>query len=172
MDWEAWRAACSPWGCRVRRDWDWTDWLIQRPYCLCAQSCPTLFETPWSIAHYVPLSMEFFRQEYWSGLPFPSPGPICRTAKLCSHLRIGRLGCIGNHPTLQNQIEIEVIPLTPGGAWICPTGSRDRNFNYLGIWRKFSFFIFYHRSTLPHKHPHYSVPWGGKHYFRFANVRY
>ena len=131
-----------------------------------------LFVSPWTVAHQVPLSMEFFRQEYWSGLPFPSPGPICRTAKLCSHLRIGRLGCIGNHPTLQNQIEIEVIPLTPGGAWICPTGSRDRNFNYLGIWRKFSFFIFYHRSTLPHKHPHYSVPWGGKHYFRFANVRY
>ena len=29
--------------------------------------------TPWTVAHQAPLSMEFFRQEYWSGLPFPSP---------------------------------------------------------------------------------------------------
>ena len=28
----------------------------------------------WTVAHQAPLSMEFFRQEYWSGLPFPSPG--------------------------------------------------------------------------------------------------
>ena len=35
-----------------------------------------LFVTPWSIAHKAPLSMEFSRQEYWSGLPFPSPGDL------------------------------------------------------------------------------------------------
>ena len=29
---------------------------------------------PWIVAHQVPLSMELSRQEYWSGLPFPSPG--------------------------------------------------------------------------------------------------
>ena len=32
-----------------------------------------LFTTPWTIDNQAPLSMEFFRQEYWSGLPFPSP---------------------------------------------------------------------------------------------------
>ena len=32
-----------------------------------------LFETPWIVAYKAPLSMEFSRQEYWSGLPFPSP---------------------------------------------------------------------------------------------------
>ena len=32
--------------------------------------------TPWTVAHQVPLSMGFFRQEYWSGLPFPSPGVL------------------------------------------------------------------------------------------------
>ena len=32
-----------------------------------------LFATPWTIAHQVPLPMEFSRQEYWSGLPFPKP---------------------------------------------------------------------------------------------------
>ena len=31
---------------------------------------------PWTVAHQVPLSMEFSRQEYWSGLPFPSPGDL------------------------------------------------------------------------------------------------
>ena len=35
-----------------------------------------LFATPWAIAHQAPLSMEFSRQEYWSGLPFPSPGDL------------------------------------------------------------------------------------------------
>ena len=33
-----------------------------------------LFATTWMVAHQVPLSMEFSRSEYWSGLPFPSPG--------------------------------------------------------------------------------------------------
>ena len=33
-----------------------------------------LFATPWTIACQTPLSMGFSRQEYWSGLPFPSPG--------------------------------------------------------------------------------------------------
>ena len=32
--------------------------------------------TPWTTAHQAPLSMEFSRQEYWSGLPFPSPGDL------------------------------------------------------------------------------------------------
>ena len=32
--------------------------------------------TPWTVAHQAPLSMGFSRQEYWSGLPFPSPGDL------------------------------------------------------------------------------------------------
>ena len=35
-----------------------------------------LFATPWIVANQVPPSMEFSRQEYWSGLPFPSPGDL------------------------------------------------------------------------------------------------
>ena len=35
-----------------------------------------LFATPWTVAHQAPPSMEFTRQEYWSGLPFPSPGDL------------------------------------------------------------------------------------------------
>ena len=32
--------------------------------------------TPWTVAHQVPLPMELSGQEYWSGLPFPSPGDL------------------------------------------------------------------------------------------------
>ena len=35
-----------------------------------------LFATPWTVAYQAPLSMEFSRQEYWSGLPLPSPGDL------------------------------------------------------------------------------------------------
>ena len=35
-----------------------------------------LFPTPWTAARQAPLSMEFSRQEYWSRLPFPSPGDL------------------------------------------------------------------------------------------------
>ena len=35
-----------------------------------------LFVTPWTVAYQAPLSMRFSRQEYWSGLPFPSPGDL------------------------------------------------------------------------------------------------
>ena len=39
--------------------------------CVCVLSRVWLFATPWTVAHQAPLSMEFSRQEYWSGLPFP-----------------------------------------------------------------------------------------------------
>ena len=35
-----------------------------------------LFATPWTVARQAPLSMEFSRQEYWNGLPFPLPGDL------------------------------------------------------------------------------------------------
>ena len=35
-----------------------------------------LFVTPWTVAYQAILSVEFSRQEYWSGLPFPSPGDL------------------------------------------------------------------------------------------------
>ena len=38
-----------------------------------------LFETPWTIVLQVPLSMGFPRQEYWIGLPFPTPGDLSNT---------------------------------------------------------------------------------------------
>ena len=41
-----------------------------------SQSCPTLGNPMDRGAHQAPLSMGFYRQEYWSGLPFPSPGDL------------------------------------------------------------------------------------------------
>ena len=35
-----------------------------------------LFATPWTVTYQAPPSMGFSRQEYWSGLPFPSPGDL------------------------------------------------------------------------------------------------
>ena len=42
---------------------------------LVSKSCPTL-ATPCTVDHKAPLSIGFSRQEYWSGLPFPSPGDL------------------------------------------------------------------------------------------------
>ena len=39
-------------------------------------SCVQLFATPWTVAHQALPSVGFSRQEYWSGLPFPSPGDL------------------------------------------------------------------------------------------------
>ena len=45
---------------------------------MCAQllSCVRVFVIPWTIVHQAPLSMGFFRQEYWSELTFLSPGDL------------------------------------------------------------------------------------------------
>ena len=59
----------------------------------CTKSCPTLV-TPWTVACQAPLSTGFSRQEYWSGLPFPSPRIVFLSRKAyslifrnCPHLR-------------------------------------------------------------------------------------
>ena len=49
-----------------------------------------LFATPWTVAHQAPLSMGFPRQEYWSGLPWPSPGDLPHPGiKAISHALAG-----------------------------------------------------------------------------------
>ena len=49
--------------------------LIIHIQCTCAHLCWTLWPL-WSVACWVPLFMGFSRQEYWRGLPFPSPGDL------------------------------------------------------------------------------------------------
>ena len=57
--------------------------------CLVIKSCLTL-ATLWTVARQAPPSMGFCRQEYWSGLPFPSPGVLSDTGiKLASSALAG-----------------------------------------------------------------------------------
>ena len=53
--------------------------------CVCVHACACMLssfiyvqlsETPWTVAHQAPLSMEFSRLEYWNGLPCPPPGDL------------------------------------------------------------------------------------------------
>ena len=62
--------------------------------CVCMLSCVQLFVMPQTVAHQTPPSMGFSRQEYWSGLPFPSPGDLLdagiKPASLASPVVAGR----------------------------------------------------------------------------------
>ena len=62
-----------------------------------------LFATPWTVAYQAPLSMGFSRQEYWNGLPFPSPGDLPNP------------GIEPRSPTLQ----ADTLPSEPPGKLIC-----------------------------------------------------
>ena len=50
--------------------------LIITVSCVQSLSCVQLFATPWTTAHQAPLSVEFSRQEYYSRLPFATPGDL------------------------------------------------------------------------------------------------
>ena len=62
-----WVAGCGGWEDQEEGD-----------ICMSAQllSCIRLFAIPWTAVYQVPLSMAFSRQEYWSELPFPTPGDL------------------------------------------------------------------------------------------------
>ena len=65
--------------------------------------CVRLFATPWTAACQAPPSMGFSRQEYWSGLPFPSPGDLPNP------------GIESRSPTLQ----ADALPSEPPGKLQC-----------------------------------------------------
>ena len=90
-------ACCSSWGCKESDPTEWLNWnwnTCPKHYAMILPSSKAtlwnlvgyikesenvclnnvrLFVTPWTVAHLAPLSIEFSRQEYWSGLPFLSP---------------------------------------------------------------------------------------------------
>ena len=61
-----------------------------------------LFATPWTVTYQAPLSIGFSRQEYWSGLPFPSPGDLPDP------------GIEPGSPTLQAEALTSELPGKPG----------------------------------------------------------
>ena len=50
--------------------------MILLPMCVSHSVMLDSLQPPWAVAHQAPLSMEFSRQKYWGGLPFPSPGDL------------------------------------------------------------------------------------------------
>ena len=49
--------------------------VLDTKICVCVLSHVRLFTTPWTVSQQAPLSMEFSREEYWSGLPTPGSFP-------------------------------------------------------------------------------------------------
>ena len=93
--WDGWMASLTQWTWVSVKSgsWWWTgmpgmlrfmglqrvehDWVTELNWCmLSCFSCVRLFATPWTVACPAPLSMGFSRQEYWFGLPFPTPGDL------------------------------------------------------------------------------------------------
>ena len=67
-----------------------------------------LFETLWTVAHQATLPIGFFRQEYWSGLPFPPPRQLYEISIIiisvyrCGKQGTDRLGCLPQITQLEN----------------------------------------------------------------------
>ena len=104
--------------------------LLSFMFCLCAaaKSCLShvrLFVTSWTTAHQAPLSMEFSRQEYWSGLPFPSvgnlPDPGSNSCLLHWQVDFLLLSHLGSSPMLTH-LTLHPPPL-PTTTSCIPTGS-------------------------------------------------
>ena len=68
-----------------------------------------LFVTPWTVAHQAPLSTGSSRQEYWSGLPFPSPRDLADP---------------GIEPT-SSALQVDSLPLSHQGTPTCISGHRN-----------------------------------------------
>ena len=65
------------------REWIQQSFLLLLNYSVASN----YYATPWTVACQAPLSMGFPRQEYWSGLPFPSPGDLLDPGIKPSYLR-------------------------------------------------------------------------------------
>ena len=72
---------------------------------MCVLSHVQLFATPWTVVCPAPLSMGFFRQEYWSGLSFPPPGDLPNP---------------GIEPTspVSPALQADSLPAEPSESWV------------------------------------------------------
>ena len=98
-------------GALVGRKGPWSDEAGLPGFCVCESHsvlCSSLLVTPWTVAHWAPLSMGFSRQESWSGLPCPPPGHLPHPGiELVSHV-----SCIGRR-ILYHERHLG-SPLNPG----------------------------------------------------------
>ena len=117
---------------KSRDFWTWYQVKVKESESEVAQSCLTLC-TPWTVAHQAPPSMGFSRQEYWSGLPFPSPGDLPNP------------GIKPRSPALQADILTSEPPGKPKYAILICEGCHDkvpqvgdlskRNFSQFWSWK-------------------------------------
>ena len=70
--------------------------------CVCVSLILSNSATPWTVACQAPLSREFSRQEYWSGLPFPSPVDLPNP---------------GIKPR-STALQVDSLPTEPPGPWV------------------------------------------------------
>ena len=93
---------------------------------LVTKLCLTLLWPLWSVAHQTPLSMGFPRQEYWSGLPFPSPGDL------------SNLGIEPVSPVLADGFFTTESPGKPQIRWYWGTNQQTERQSYRShlAWRK------------------------------------
>ena len=99
---------------------------------VCVLSRVWLPVTPWAVAHQAPLSMGFSRQEYWSGLTFPSPGdlpnPGIAPVSLVSPALVGRFfttGATDNKTVSCAHSETKLV-----GKWI---EKQEQNLLYVNV---------------------------------------
>ena len=91
--------------------------LLLWEHCLpvCVLSRVQLFATPWTVVCQIPLSVEFSRQEYWCGLPFPSPGdlpdPGIEPASPTSPALAGGFFFFFNHCTTSEDLLTNILTL-------------------------------------------------------------
>ena len=100
--------------------------------------CVWLFATPWTNSHQAPLSMEFSRQEYWSGLPFPTPEDL-HNGVGCRFLLQEIFPNQELNPWLLRLLHCRFF--TYWATWEAPPG--DLATNYSKLWQVFRFFLFW-----------------------------
>ena len=105
-----------------------------------------LFVTPCTVAHQAPLSMEFSKQEYWRGLPFPSPEDLPNS------------GIEPESPALQAESLLSEPPGNPLAlAYLYNINSNNNNIN-------FPWCVCARPPTLDHLYPTFLIlwinPWG------------
>ena len=104
------------------------------PVCVSHSVVSDSFETPWTVAHQAPLSVGFSRQEYWSGLSFPTPG-IFLTQESNPHLLHWQASSLSLGKTyfkFERKKESEV-------AQLCPTLLRPHGLQPTSLLHPWSF---------------------------------
>ena len=104
-----------------------------------------LLVTPWTATYQAPPSMEFSRQEYWNGLPFPSPRKKDEEAHFSWKRQVSLLSNILLSPFCARCSSIFLYIFTPKQKWVCKQCSydeREKSLDFLNS-QVFVFWVFF-----------------------------